>query len=471
MGIFQMMRNKIESTITTITNYGRRRRNKSRILTLILLFSVVFIVLNQLPLLKYLLNDEHIIDQSMIRYRAILSTDNNNNNNNNHNNNHDHNNNNNNIKIINNNKIKERPKQTKVPQVYDFLDFAIVGFPKCASTFLLSWLDRSNQTFTGGNGGGEVQLLQKNKLEEFVQLYDRSISSISSNSKTTAVIRNGYKDPGELTREVSLQNLAHHFPKTKLIVSVRHPVLWYESLYNFRLNGLERKKRMNNEKKNMENENNCIKGYGLTCTGGAKFHVFLSRLGWTPMMNAEQSQSRREMDLLGHHTLSVHDFKHASMFLMEVGQLGIETMEEEMLEAEEVKMSTAEGNTTTLSRSTTTTTTTTTTVQREKADRFVNDIENYLGLEGPTLERFRIKKKKITTVKGSKGSKDDTTNKHFNICETKYINLRHELLKIGKNSSQWIIDYFIKSSHVFVSNEEHFVELVKRWDKDPCKMM
>merc|ERR1712238_485716 len=189
------------STITTITNYGRgrhhghghvhgrrRHRNKSRMLTLILLFSIVFTELNQLPLLKYLLNDEHIIDQSMIRYRAILSTDNNNNKNN------------------NNNKIKERPKQTKVPQVYDFLDFAIVGFPKCASTFLLSWLDRSNQTFTGGNGGGEVQLLQKNKLEEFVQLYDRSISSISSissNSKTTAVIRNGYKDPGELTREVS----------------------------------------------------------------------------------------------------------------------------------------------------------------------------------------------------------------------------------------------------------------------------
>ena len=362
--------------------------------------------------------------------------------------------------------------------------------------------------------------MQKNNLEEFVQLYDRSSSSISSSSKTTDVIRNGYKDPGELTREVSLQNLAHHFPKTKLIVSVRHPVLWYESLYNFRLNGLERKKRRNNEKKNMENENNlerkerknttytttatstntssttttttfdfappeqligdcgkfctygkndnkCIKGYGLTCTGGAKFHVFLSRLGWTPMMNAEQSQSQREMDLLGHHTLSVHDFKHASMFLMEVGQLGIETMEEEMLEAEEMKMGIVKGNTTTLSRSTTTTTT----VQREKADRFVNDIENYLGLEGPTLERFRIKKKKITTVKGSKGSKDDATNKKFNICETKYINLRHELLKIGKNSSQWIIDYFIKSSHVFVSNEEHFVELVKRWDKDPCKKM
>ena len=58
---------------------------------------------------------------------------------------------------------------------------------------------------------------------------------------------------------------------------------------------------------------NCIKSHG--CTGVAKFHQFLSRLGCTPLNTSD------ERSLLDHHNMSVHHFPHAKLFLMEASQL------------------------------------------------------------------------------------------------------------------------------------------------------
>ena len=57
----------------------------------------------------------------------------------------------------------------------------------------------------------------------------------------------------------------------------------------------------------------------------------------------------------------------------------------------------------------------------------------------------------------------------INICDDKHKLLREHLVYIGKNASEWIEKYFLKSFHVIVSDEEYFLELIRRWKYDPCE--
>lgn len=47
--------------------------------------------------------------------------------------------------------------------------------------------------------------------------------------------RMGIKCPRDLEIDLSLSNYHRFFPTTKFIVGLRHPILWFESFYNFRV--------------------------------------------------------------------------------------------------------------------------------------------------------------------------------------------------------------------------------------------
>jgi hypothetical protein len=49
--------------------------------------------------------------------------------------------------------------------------------------------------------------------------------------------RRGYKAPRDITSVNALRAFGRYFPHTKLIIGVRHPVLWFQSFYNFRVRG------------------------------------------------------------------------------------------------------------------------------------------------------------------------------------------------------------------------------------------
>ena len=61
----------------------------------------------------------------------------------------------------------------------------------------------------------EINLLAKNQVDDFLQLYDAS---------TERNKLNGYKSPIALEEETSLSNLEKYFPATKFIIGIRHPV-------------------------------------------------------------------------------------------------------------------------------------------------------------------------------------------------------------------------------------------------------
>lgn len=321
---------------------------------------------------------------------------------------------------------KNQPTNARMDELINNnnLDFAIVGFAKCASTFLLRMFVKSNHTFMGTNK--EIHLLQSNKVEEFMDIYHNHVFLEPKNETRTI---NGYKAPAELLKTKSLHNLATFFPYTNFIVTMRHPILWFESLYNYRVRQnvdveypspdkligdcsgfcLDRKK--------------CIHGYGFVCTGGAKFHVFLSRLGWTPM------DTKTELDLLDHHKHSIHNFSGAKLFLLEVGQLDLEN--------------------------------------KTRTDSVIGDMESFVGLEEWSLARIDPTTKRENHYKIDEKFENLQSN-FIHICDEQHTLVRNELLSIGIKASEWIKKYFMKSPHVIISDEQHFVDLLDLWKIDPC---
>jgi hypothetical protein len=111
-----------------------------------------------------------------------------------------------------------------IGDVQYLLDFAIIAHPKTATSSMQNWF-RSHPEI-------QMQAHENHALadgrpaELVVRLY---------NLKPGRAYKRGYKAPRDLIMGESLQALAKYWPKTKLIVGLRHPVLWFESFYNFRM--------------------------------------------------------------------------------------------------------------------------------------------------------------------------------------------------------------------------------------------
>ena len=322
----------------------------------------------------------------------------------------------------------EHIKKTKVKKV---VDFAIIGFPKCSTTFLRNSLINTPQIFYG-NDDSEIHLNEFKNKKEFVKLYE---------NVSDPEIKKGFKCPEVLYSKSTLSIIENHFPSTDFIVSVRNPVLWFQTFYNYRL------RRGNNMPHPNDLIGKCaskgrIKGEGVldqtnrnrvydshkVCTDRANFHLALSRLGKTPM-NTEE-----EMGLLHNHNLSVHRFPNR-VFLMELGQLSVEN--------------------------------------RTRSDLFVEDLGSFLHLNSvedqisshalPRLEPHVATHNVATTVNGTR-----LNEKLLDICSPSHDALRSILLKTGRDASHWIMKYFINSPDVIVSDREHFLTLMKTWEDDPC---
>jgi len=109
------------------------------------------------------------------------------------------------------------------PQV--LLQFAIVGFGKCGTTTLLRWLSSHPQLQMLSS---EVWALVSREPHALIRRLHRSLSHPHK--------RRGYKCPGDVLSPISMaQYYREYWPSAKLIIAIRHPVLWFRSLYNFRV--------------------------------------------------------------------------------------------------------------------------------------------------------------------------------------------------------------------------------------------
>ena len=251
------------------------------------------------------------------------------------------------------------------------------------------------------------------------------------------MIKKGFKCPDVLYTEQQLSILEHYHATTDFVISVRHPVLWFQSFYNYRLRkGFD-----------MPDPDTLIGtcpdvGEGAldgtsshrvrssphkVCTDRANFHLALSRLGKTPMTTST------EMNLLRNHSLRSHHFSNR-IFLMELGQLSVDVE------------------------------------NRTRADAFVDDLGLFLGggdMAFNTLPKLKQRGEAKHNVK--EGVNLTKLNERvMDICSPSHDALRSVLLESGKEASAWIRDYFIQSPDVVVSDETHFLDLLKTWESDPC---
>jgi hypothetical protein len=275
------------------------------------------------------------------------------------------------------------------------LDFAIIGHAKTATTFTMHWLASHDEIQMYEH---EMYSLHMGKPAEMVyQLYN-----LPAGSK----YKRGYKAPNDIASIEALDSIAKYWPSSKLIVGVRHPVLWLESFYNFRLQGGFTMPPA------LSLIGKCTSESYSVCTEDAKFHLHLNRLGKTNQTSPDEKK------LLTPSSSNV-PFRplHNQVFVYDMSQLHDE--------------------------------------DEARSYKYRRDLGNFLGLNH---ELSPI----VYKAKSSNATKD------FDICEDRYRPLRRALMDIAQPASEWIRTYFMQSPDVIISSPEYFNELLLGWMDDPC---
>jgi hypothetical protein len=125
----------------------------------------------------------------------------------------------------------EKPQLDKIIQGWNvtgpvnwLLDFAIVGFPKAGTSALMYYLQNQTQS---------IFIFSEERCEMGWNQHVPLMVDLHRNYEPH--LRMGIKCPRDLEVDLALKNYKEFFPQTKFIVGVRHPIKWFESFYNFRI--------------------------------------------------------------------------------------------------------------------------------------------------------------------------------------------------------------------------------------------
>lgn len=91
------------------------------------------------------------------------------------------------------------------------------------TTYLLHYLLNVPETDMGGNTEHCLGKSGHKQIEKFFSLYKHN-----RRTEDGVPIKNGLKCPKGLTDEFGVANYEKYLPDTRFIVSVRHPVWWFQ---------------------------------------------------------------------------------------------------------------------------------------------------------------------------------------------------------------------------------------------------
>ena len=320
-------------------------------------------------------------------------------------------------------------------QVQNLLDFAIVGFGKCGTTALINWLDDHPEINTIPK---EALHLSRQRPALMVQkLYQMKVESTLKHQETIETSRHvddmdhsnnnativtgriqGFKNPSDIRRPEAMIYLRQHWPQTKLIVTVRHPLHWFRSLYNFLLNEMGRSTKYLQHTSLLGGPH---KNTAYAHTGKGEFHAILSLLGKTSMDTDE------ELDLLKGflRTDEINDWPQRlpnKIFFLDTAQMS-DTNE-------------------------------------TRAGLFRQDLQDFLGLKEPLPP--------VLHVRPGKDRQIDEALK-LDMCQPEQDEVRQELMRISRKASVWFRKFFLESEDVVVSTREYLDEIfATTWMQDPC---
>ena len=302
------------------------------------------------------------------------------------------------------------------------LDIAIMGHAKCATTFLVEWLQQHNETALFDR---EVCDLYDQKPAKLVRRIYQQLSHTGWPTTTLPRLQRGFKCPGHFSR-TTLRQLVALFPNTKIMIGLRHPVRYFESYYNFRARHPQRPSNHNNDTAPLVLPpaetlvGQCTSTSQGVCTDRAKFHVNLAKLGKTAWLDPAE-QKLLHLTHAQQHLVVVSN----PLFLYDVEQL-------------------YDTNVT-------------------RREQFRRDVQHFLGLSTPLPPL-------VPPVPSTRGPKP----KALDVCQPQYQqNLRAPLVETGHRASRWILDYLLsdddgRSKNVTVSNPDYFRAILETWKRDPC---
>ena len=231
-------------------------------------------------------------------------------------------------------------------------------------------------------------------------------------------IKYGIKCPTMVRNTNAIDNLAEMSNNTRLIIGLRHPVLFFQSFYNYRVMEHYHRNRTTPIPSPFELTDGSEKTFNDVHVAYARYDIFLMQLAKVPLNPSELNRMMRS-DEVWPKRISPNPFQ---IFIYTDTQL-------------------KQGNTST----------------------FSIDLQHFLKLELPLPD---MKSQQRANV-GASNPFPET----INICDAQFDDIRNELLQYGKESSRWISEKFIESKDVTVSDKTFFIESLRTWGDDPCALV
>jgi hypothetical protein len=243
-----------------------------------------------------------------------------------------------------------------------------------------------------------------------------------------------YKCPADITQARIMNVYRMHWPRTKLLVGIRHPVRFFESLYNFRVQnaGLDEPP-MPDPLRLM---GRCGRGMRQTCTDMANYAFHLIRLGKQHYeKNATDVRRRRpptplEAHIVGRYKRAAYNVTALEplpnpLFLFAVEELADKDI--------------------------------------ARQAEFRRAVQTFLGLSTPLPPLIHYAPGRRWTEKIQR----ERNALKMDICQNRFVPLRSELMRLAVQNSAWISE-FISLPTVSVASESRMLEVLESWTKDPC---
>jgi hypothetical protein len=316
--------------------------------------------------------------------------------------------------------------------ISNLLHFAIVGFGKCGTTTAAVWLNRHPdlQCFPQ-----EIYDLRNGRFSKFLRkMYILPSRQTVEGPDAPMDYLRGYKSPMDLANRQSpaLDYWSNVFPTTKLIVGIRHPVRWFESLYNFRVQNSREPETFPHPTTLI---GKCYKGNRHTCTDMGDFFLFLRSLGKTLPVNGtggDSSITEFEQKMYKGNKIPRNLRRIPNpVFLFDVSQLN-------------------DDNAT-------------------RSTQFSQDMQDFLELKTPLPGMPHVKPGKTHADEEQLIIRE---TRKIDICDDEYIALRKVLMRMARVSATWIREHFLPlaktDDSVVISLPDHFDQIMIRWMGDPC---
>jgi len=340
------------------------------------------------------------------------------------------------------------------------LDFAIIGFPKCGTSFMKDYLNQTEETFVYHR---EFCIKKPSDLKRFVETYhelhvrfqQQKLQQQQHPKYNTRTIKFGLKCPGVLYRSYDMKIYEKYFPKTKFIVGIRHPISWFESFYNYQMvrnvsmpqsTATLVGKCDDDDGSSVNNNDEDHHHHQKVCTDRARFHAALARLRKTPLLEKE------EIDLL----FGIRYENETSYYSNSSTHHSQQQQQHQQRRQQQRRFLNS---------------------RNMRQNGFPNQLLLYevrqLHQNNDTTEALSETLRKYLNIQQDDNlppilSYKNVKPRAINICDDVHANVRRILVEHGTDAAVWIKQYLMKNPTVEIASPESFGKLLDSWSVDPC---